>query len=69
MWRSTSMNKLNIQDLFTHKIVNKILQRASHDKKGDYRIYNAYKHEIEDLVLSPKDYEQVIRELTKVLKV
>jgi len=63
------MIKLELQDLFTKNVITKILKRASHDKKGDYRIYNAYRHEIEDLVLSPKEYEQVIRELAKVLKV
>lgn len=63
------MKKLELQDLFTQNVINKILQRASLDRKGDYRIYNSYRHEIEDLILQPQEYEQVIRELAKILKV
>lgn len=46
-----------------------IIAQAGRDIKGDYNIYHSYRRRIEDLNLSPKDFERAVRELSKVLRV
>ena len=46
-----------------------ILAQAGRDAKGDYRIYHSYRQMIEDLSLTPKEFERAIRELSKILRV
>lgn len=49
--------------------LNIILAQAGRDVKGNYQIYHSYKRMLEDLNLSPKDYERAVRKLSAVLKV
>lgn len=56
-------------DTNTKKTLDSIFEVASHDRKGDYRIYDSYRGQIQQLVLSPKEYESAVVKLSKVLKV
>lgn len=49
--------------------LNVILAQAGRDIKGNYQIYHSYKRMLDDLELSPKDYERAVRKLFAVLKV
>lgn len=49
--------------------LKKIFEQASHDAKGNFSIYHMYRHMIEDLILSPKEFETAIKKLTNILKV
>lgn len=49
--------------------LNVILAQAGRDIKGNYQIYHSYKRMLDDLELSPKDYERAVRKLSAVLKV
>lgn len=53
----------------TRERLNIILAQAGRDVKGNYQIYHSYKRMLEDLNLSPKDYERAVRKLSAVLKV
>lgn len=46
-----------------------ILAQAGRDAKGNYSIYHNYRRMIEELSLTPKEFERAIRELSKILKV
>lgn len=46
-----------------------IMARAKLDHKGDYNIYHNYRRLLEELELSPKDFEQAVRKLSNILKV
>lgn len=56
-------------DTNTKKTLNSIFEIAARDCKGDYRIYDSYRRQIQRLDLSPKEYESAIIKLSKVLKV
>lgn len=56
-------------DTNTGERLNIILAQAGRDVKGNYQIYHSYKRMLEDLNLSPKDYERAVRKLSAVLKV
>ena len=56
-------------DTNTRERLNIILAQAGRDVKGNYQIYHSYKRMLEDLNLSPKDYERAVRKLSAVLKV
>lgn len=49
--------------------VKAILDRAKKDSKGNMMVYNFYKRELEDLNLTPGDYERAVRKLSGVLKI
>lgn len=51
---------LNLDDLY---------ERAKRDVKGNYLIYNAYKRELEELELSPEEYQKAIVKISKILKI
>ena len=46
-----------------------IFERAEKDVKGNHRIYTSYRQELEELDLSPKEYEKAVIKLSKLLKV
>lgn len=46
-----------------------IFDKAKRDVKGNYSVYNYYKRGLEELELSPKEYEQSVRELARILRV
>ncbi len=46
-----------------------LLSSAKLSKKGDFSVYNYYKGRIEELMLEPKECQQAIRELCKILKI
>ncbi len=55
------MNKnLRLDDLY---------ERAKRDVKGNYLIYNAYKRELEELELPPKEYRKAIVRIAQILKI
>lgn len=56
-------------DANTKRKLNSILYVASRDLKGDYRIYNSYQRQLQELDLSPKEYESAVIKLSKILKV
>lgn len=47
----------------------KIITRAESQRKGDYRVYESLKQEIEGMGLSCDEYEKAIRNLAKKLRV
>ena len=49
--------------------IKDIINRASHDTKEDYRIYNIYKQELMDLNLSNEEYAEAITMLVEVMEV
>lgn len=51
------------------KRLEEILERAKRDRKGDYRIYQYYKRQIEDLLLDSTEFEAAVRQLADVLMV
>lgn len=51
------------------KKLSSILEQAKLDRKGDYSIYHNYRRLLEELELSPKDFEQAVRKLSNILKV
>lgn len=51
------------------KKFNALIERAKRDMKGNHMIYNMYRRELEDLDLSPKEYEHAVIMLSKVLKI
>lgn len=51
------------------KKLSLILSSAKYSTKGDYRVYNTYKTQIDNLGLDSKTYQDVIKELCKVLQV
>ena len=53
----------------TQEKLKKILSLARHDVKGDFRIYHMYRRQIEDLALSPKEFETAIRSLSNALEI
>ena len=56
-------------DTNTKKTLDSIFDIAARDRKGDYRIYDSYKRQIQKLGLSPKEYESAVKKKKKVLKV
>lgn len=46
-----------------------IMARAKLDHKGDYSVYHNYRRLLEELELSPKDFEQAVRKLSNILRV
>lgn len=63
--------KTNKQLESEHKVLKTrfVLDKAKRDIKGNYSIYNLYKRELEDIGLSPKEFEQAVVKLTKILRV
>lgn len=61
------IDKLNYADKAIE--VKAILYRAKKDSKGNMMVYNFYKRELEDLNLTPGDYERAVRKLSEVLKI
>lgn len=56
----------------TEKLIKKldlIFDSAQHATKGDYRVYNTYKAQIDALGLDEKRYQEVIIDLCRVLRV
>lgn len=51
------------------KKLDMILCCAKNDKHCDERIYTYYKHRIEDLNLTPLEYEKAIVRLMEVLEI
>lgn len=47
----------------------KIITRAESQRKGDYRVYESLKQEIEGMGLSCDEYEKAIKNLAKKLRV
>lgn len=58
------MNEANSQ-----KIMALYNQASKERHKGDYRIYNGYKKQVELLLLTPEEYESTMRMIAKLLKV
>ena len=48
---------------------NVILAQAGRDIKGNYQIYHSYRRMLEDLELTPKEFENAVKQLAKILKV
>lgn len=46
-----------------------ILERARRDAKGNYSIYHTYRRMIEELELTPKEFEKAVRRLADILEV
>lgn len=46
-----------------------ILKEARHARKGDYRVYEKYKHQIENLDLNWVKKEDALRSLVNILRV
>lgn len=63
--------KTNKQLESEHKVLKTrfVFDKAKRDVKGNYSIYNLYKRELEDIGLSPKEFERAVVELTKILRV
>lgn len=53
----------------TQEKLKKIFEQARHDAKGNISIYHTYRRMIEDLILSPKEFEAAIKKLTNILMV
>lgn len=54
----------------TEKSIAEIMVSArASGSKGNYSVYNSYKHKIEILDLTPSEYDSAIRELANILKV
>lgn len=51
------------------KKLSAILEQAKLDHKGDYSVYHNYRRLLEELELSPKDFERAVRKLSNILKV
>lgn len=49
--------------------LDRIMEQAAKDAKGNYSIYHTYRRKIEELDLDPKTFEQAIRKLSGILKV
>lgn len=39
------------------------------EPKGDYSVYRSYRRQLEDLGLTPEEYQVAVRKLAKILKV
>lgn len=63
--------KTNKQLESEHKVLKTrfVFDKAKRDIKGNYSIYNLYKRELEDIGLSPKEFERAVVKLTKILRV
>lgn len=46
-----------------------LIKRADQQRKGDYRVYESLKHEIEDMGLTCDEFEQAIKKLANKLRV
>lgn len=53
----------------TEDKLNVILDQAKRDAKGNYTIYHSYRNRIEELNLSPSEFEKAVRKLSGILKV
>ena len=53
----------------TTERLNALLEQAKRDAKENYSIYHSYRRMVEELNLSPKEFEQAIRQLSKILGV
>lgn len=50
--------------------VERLLRAASRSvAKGNYTVYNSYRHELDEMGLSPSDYQTAVKRLADVLKV
>lgn len=49
--------------------LDNILSEAKRSPKGDYRRYGMYKRRIETLHLTPSEYEDAIKRLSRILGV
>lgn len=49
--------------------INRLLESAKRAEKGNYRVYNSYRQELNAMALSPADYEEAVKRLAKALKV
>ncbi len=39
------------------------------EPKGDYSVYRSYRRQLEDLGLTPEEYQAAVKKLAKILKV
>ena len=49
--------------------IQRVLASARRDKKGDLRVYEYYKRRLQELEITPREYEQAVRKLANVLRV
>lgn len=63
------LTKNNVNSEKQMKKLDLIFESAKHATKGDYRVYNTYKAQIENLGLDAKRYQEVIIDLCRVLRV
>jgi hypothetical protein len=49
--------------------IQRVLTSANRDKKGDLRVYEYYKRCLQELDITPREYEQAVRKLANVLRV
>lgn len=53
----------------TEEKLTAILNQAKHDAKGNYAIYHNYRRMIEELNITPAEFEKAVRKLSNILKV
>lgn len=52
------------------RLLNELFRRARKcTNKGRYYVYEQYKRELDNIELSPSEYEQTCRELARLLRV
>lgn len=39
------------------------------EPKGDYSVYRSYRRQLEDLGLTPEEYQAAVKKLAKILKI
>lgn len=58
-----------MSDIQKKEKLKSIMSRAKLDHKCDYSVYHNYRRLLEELELSPKDFEQAVIKLSNILKV
>lgn len=57
-------------DTIVKEKVDAIMKAAKFaEPKGDYSVYRSYRRQLEDLGLIPKEYQDAVKKLAKILKV
>ncbi len=49
--------------------IQRVLASANRDKKSDLRVYEYYKRHLQELEITPREYERAVRKLANVLRV
>lgn len=49
--------------------IQRILASARRDKKNDLRVYDYYKRRLQELDITPQEYEWAVRKLANMLRV